>query len=140
MNLPTENRFLQLQPFSDIKSNDVEKRHNLIKTKLEGMKYTLPLGYDSLPLIERLVNDLSYLKTFNSEMQEKNEKLLEDKENEIAIGNPLRNQNITLVNENKLLHQEIERIRNENNNKSKINELHSKSLNDKILEFKHLIN
>ena len=125
--------------FNDIKSSEIEKKHNQLKLKLENLKYTQPLGYDSLPLIDRLVNDLQVIQNSHKNIEEVNEKLKEDKDNELKIGNPLRNQNISLVHENKLLQEEILKLRNENNQKYKVNVLNEKALKDKILEFEFLL-
>lgn len=144
MSIPKNNKDVNkvthyFNQFSNVRTTDIEKKYLQLKSKLDNNNYTLPLGYDSLALVDKLLSDVIQSRNDNFKLQEANNKMMEDKQSELAIGNPLRNQNLNLFNENKLLHEEIEKIRNECINKVKVSELACKSLNDKILEVKHLL-
>ena len=129
-----------LTKFNDVQSNDIKKKQETIRKRLETLNYKQPFyGNENLDLIDRLTNDIIQLQQSNQEYQDDNSKLLKDKENEVAIAGPLRNENMKLFNEKSQLQKEIIRLKNENNDKLKEYDLAMKSLNDRILEFNHLL-
>lgn len=83
------------------------KRLSQLKTQLSRLRYDQPLGIESAPLVERLLDDL----TKSNERQTELALLAEKRANEIAVAEqhvlPVRKENTRLVRENNELHMQI---------------------------------
>lgn len=83
------------------------KRLSQLKTQLSRLRYDQPLGIESAPLVERLLDDL----TKSNERQTELAALAEKRANEIAVAEqhvlPVRKENTRLVRENNELHMQI---------------------------------
>ena len=83
------------------------RRLSQLKTQLSQLRYDQPLGIESAPLVERLLDDL-----MKSNQQQAELSTLADKRaNELGIAEqhvlPVRKENTRLVRENNELHMQI---------------------------------
>lgn len=124
---------------ANINTNDLEKKYYTLKKKLEELKYNQPIGYESINLVDKLLNDMIIFKDTSNKLKEINAKLIENVEGEKQVCLPLRNENIKLIKENNLLHKEIIRLKESLERKDNVNDLNIRKLKDDQEEAKYLI-
>ncbi len=92
---------------SGAQRNMEAQRLSQLKTQLSRLRYDQPLGTESAPLVERLLDDLMK----SNERQAELSALAEKRASEIAVAEqhvlPVRKENTRLVRENNELHMQI---------------------------------
>lgn len=117
----------------------IEKEFSNLRIKLEALGYKQPLGIESVPLVETMLNEV--IKTAEAFEKRSNEigKVKEQLKKEKASILPLKNENMRLVEENNDLHKELIKLKEiQDNHEFAISEAVSK-LNAEKEEIRYLL-
>jgi centrosomal protein CEP135 len=92
-------------------SMDIEKRYNLLRHTLEEMDYHYPLGLESVPLVNKLLEDLSKVSESYQKINTLFKKTQEELKHEKDAYLPLRAENMKIMKENQDLHNELIKLK-----------------------------
>ncbi|CAG10964.1 unnamed protein product, partial [Tetraodon nigroviridis] len=115
-----------------------ERRFINLRKRLDQLGYRQPLGIDSLPLVEKLFNDLVHTTESLRNVKLSAGKTEKESRNVDALVEPYRLENARITRENNDLHQQLLRLKEENDRVSRELKAQITKLDRETIELKFL--
>uniref|UniRef100_H3DJV3 Centrosomal protein 135 n=1 Tax=Tetraodon nigroviridis TaxID=99883 RepID=H3DJV3_TETNG len=118
--------------------SNAERRFINLRKRLDQLGYRQPLGIDSLPLVEKLFNDLVHTTESLRNVKLSAGKTEKESRNVDALVEPYRLENARITRENNDLHQQLLRLKEENDRVSRELKAQITKLDRETIELKFL--
>lgn len=120
--------------------SNAERKFVNLRRRLDQLGYRQPLGIDSLPLVEKLFNDLVHTTESLRNAKLSAGKTEKESRNVDALVEPYRVENARIIRDNNDLHQQLLRLKEENDRVTRELKAHITKLEHETIELKFLNN